>query len=111
MICKNFLKFIHFVNYLYFSLKIEAKYAIIIATFAKIDKYCTKLLKNSCFRFVEFVFEAMTGKVKFKDNDGTATHFLVVDFDGSADYHKVSKSTDPYVKKILPYIHIVLFNR
>ena len=29
----------------------------------------------------EFVFEAMTGKVKFDDNEGTATHFLVVDFD------------------------------
>ena len=53
----------------------------------------------------EFVFEAMTGKVKFKDNLGTATHFLVVDFDGSADYHKVSKSTDPYVKKILPKVN------
>ena len=32
--------------------------------------------------------------VKFDDNDGTATHFLVVDFDGSADFHQVKKSTD-----------------
>jgi len=53
----------------------------------------------------EFVFEAMTGKVKFKDNDGTATHFLVVDFNGSAEYHKVKKSTDAYVGKILPKVN------
>ena len=52
----------------------------------------------------EFVFEAMTGKTKFNDNDGTATHFLVVDFDGSAEFHKVAKSTDPYVSKILPKV-------
>ena len=49
----------------------------------------------------EFVFEAMTGKVKFGGNEGTATHFLVVDFDGRADYHKVKSSADPYVTTIL----------
>jgi len=62
------------------------------------------LFKNNVLFAKEFVFEAMTGKVKFKDNDGTATHFLVVDFDGSAEYHKVSKSTDSYVGKILPKV-------
>jgi hypothetical protein len=47
----------------------------------------------------------MTGKVKFNDNDGTATHFLVVDFDGSADFHQVKKSSDSYVTKILPKVN------
>ena len=52
----------------------------------------------------EFVFEAMTGKVKFGGNEGTATHFLVVDFDGSASYHKVTKSSDDYVGTILSQV-------
>ena len=47
----------------------------------------------------------MTGKVKFNGNNGTATHFLVVDFDGSADFHQVKKSTDSYVSKILPKVN------
>jgi regulator of sigma D len=51
------------------------------------------------------VFEAMTGKVKFGGNEGTATHFLVCDFDGSASYHVVNKSSDPYVKKILSQVN------
>jgi hypothetical protein len=49
----------------------------------------------------EFVFEAMTGTVKFGGNEGTADYFLVVDFDGSAEYHKVKNSKAPYVTKIL----------
>jgi len=49
----------------------------------------------------EFVFEAMTGKVKFDGNEGTADWFLVVDFDGSAEYHEVKNSKAPYVTKIL----------
>ena len=49
----------------------------------------------------EFVFEAMTGKVKFGGNEGTADYFLVVDFDGSAEYHEVKNSKAPYVTKIL----------
>ena len=51
-----------------------------------------------------FVFEAMTGKVKFGGNEGTAESFLVVDFDGSANYHKVTSPNDPYVAKILPQV-------
>jgi len=53
----------------------------------------------------EFVFEAMTGKVKFNNNNGTATHFLVVNFDGSAEFHQVKKSSDRYVAKILPKVN------
>jgi hypothetical protein len=53
----------------------------------------------------EFVFEAMTGKVKFNDNNGTATHFLVVDFDGSAEFHQVKKSSDRYVATVLPKVN------
>ena len=68
------------------------------------DKFRALFQNNVAFA-KEFTFEAMTGKVKFNDNDGTATHFLVVDFDGSAEYHKVSKSTDSYVAKILPKVN------
>ena len=63
------------------------------------------LFQNNIPFAKEFVFEAMTGKVKFNDNAGTATHFLVVDFDGSADFHQVKKSTDQYVSKILPKVN------
>lgn len=49
----------------------------------------------------EFVYEAMTGKVKFNDNEGTADHFMVVDFNGTANFHKVDSSKAPYVTKIL----------
>lgn len=52
----------------------------------------------------EFTFEAMTGKIKFGDNDGTANHFLVTDYDGNATLHKVTKSSDEYVSKIMKYV-------
>ena len=68
------------------------------------DKFRALFQSNVPFA-KEFVFEAMTGKVKFNDNDGTATHFLVVDFDGSADFHQVKKSSDSYVAKILPKVN------
>ena len=68
------------------------------------DKFRALFQNNRAFA-KEFVFEAMTGKVKFDDNDGTATHFLVVDFDGSADFHQVKKSSDSYVTKILPKVN------
>jgi len=68
------------------------------------EKFRALFQNNQAFA-KEFVFEAMTGKVKFKDNDGTATHFLVVDFNGSAEFHKVSKSSDSYVTKILPKVN------
>ena len=68
------------------------------------DKFRALFQSNPAFA-KEFVFEAMTGKVKFNGNNGTATHFLVVDFDGSADFHQVKKSTDSYVSKILPKVN------
>jgi len=68
------------------------------------DKFRALFKSNVPFA-KEFVFEAMTGKVKFNDNDGTATHFLVVDFDGSAEFHQVKKSSDKYVAKILPKVN------
>lgn len=68
------------------------------------DKFRALFQSNVPFA-KEFVFEAMTGKVKFNDNDGTATHFLVVDFDGSAEFHQVKKSSDKYVAKILPKVN------
>lgn len=57
--------------------------------FAKNDKFASA-----------FVFEAMTGKVKFDDSVGTADHFLVTDYDGNAKIHKVTDMNDGYVKKI-----------
>ena len=47
-----------------------------------------------------FTFEAMTGMEKFGNNDGTADHFLVTDFVGNANIHKVTSASDSYVKKI-----------
>ena len=49
----------------------------------------------------EFVFEAMTGQVKFGGNDGAADHFLVVDFKGAAQLHPVLSSGDGYVTTVL----------
>jgi len=52
-------------------------------------------------KFAEaFTFEAMTGLEKFGNNDGTADHFLVTDFEGNAKLEKVTSSSDAYVKKI-----------
>jgi len=54
----------------------------------------------------EFVFEAMTGKVKFDNNDGTADHFLVTDFKGmKPTIHEVVNSSDDYVTKIMKYVN------
>ncbi len=67
----------------------------------KMKKKMDQLFQGSIEFKKEFVFEAMTGKVKFDDGEGTATHFLVVDFDGSTDYHQVLQSSDKYVSQIL----------
>ena len=42
----------------------------------------------------------MTGMEKFGNNDGTADHFLITDFEGNAKIQKVTSSSDSYVKKI-----------
>ena len=64
------------------------------------QKFKTFFNDNTAF-YKEFVFEAMTGKVKFDDNEGTATHFLVVDYDGDGHLENVITSADAYVTKIL----------
>jgi hypothetical protein len=69
----------------------------------QLTKQFTQLFENLDFK-KEFVFEAMTGKVKFGDNEGTADHFLVVDFDGSAELNQVTSSSDKYVGKILSQV-------
>ena len=69
----------------------------------QLTKSFAKLFEDKEFK-KEFVFEAMTGKVKFNDNDGTADHFLVVDFDGSAKLNQVNSSSDSYVSKILSQV-------
>ena len=59
----------------------------------------TAFLSNP--KFAEaFTFEAMTGMEKFGNNEGTADHFLVTDFEGNAKLQKVTSSSDSYVKKI-----------
>jgi hypothetical protein len=53
----------------------------------------------------EFTFEAMTGKVKFGNNVGTADHFLVTDFEGRRPtIHQVTSSGDAYVSKIMKFV-------
>ena len=47
-----------------------------------------------------FVFEAMTGFVKFGNSIATADYFLVTDFKGNAKIHHVTSADDPYVAKI-----------
>ena len=69
----------------------------------RLTKSFQNLFTNPEFK-KEFTFEAMTGKVKFGGNEGTATHFLVVDFDGSANFHQVTSSSDAYVSTIMPRV-------
>ena len=55
-----------------------------------------------------FTFEAMTGKIKYDDSDGTAEYFLVTDWEGNAQIHnaftdkgyvkKIAKQVDPDVR-------------
>ena len=47
-----------------------------------------------------FTFEAMTGKVKFNNNEGTADQFLITDYKGNASMHKCTSRNDAYVKKV-----------
>lgn len=47
-----------------------------------------------------FTYEAMTGRVKFDNSEGTADYFLVTDYQGNAQGHQVTSMNDSYVKKI-----------
>jgi len=67
----------------------------------KVFKNDLRAAFKSNAKFAEaFTFEAMTGKEKFGNNDGTADHFLITDFKGNAHIEKVTSSSDSYVKKI-----------
>ena len=59
-----------------------------------------KLFSSNDAFATAFVFEAMTGQVKFGDSDGTADNFLVTDYKGNAIIHTVTSPNDAYVKKI-----------
>ena len=48
-----------------------------------------------------FVYEAMTGAVKFDKGPAAADWFLVVDFDGTFEMNEVKSANDPYVSKVL----------
>jgi len=67
----------------------------------KLKKQFAQLFANNIEFKKNFVFEAMTGKVKFDDGIGAADWFLVVDFDGSSEFHQVTSSQDSYVGTIL----------
>jgi len=54
---------------------------------------------NPRFGF-EFIYEAMTGEVKFGGNLGTCTHFLTCEFDGD-NAHLIPVTNEQYVRKIL----------
>jgi len=69
----------------------------------KLTESFTELFKDKDFKR-EFTFEAMTGAVKFGGNEGTADHFLVVGYDGSAKLNQVNSSSDSYVSKILSQV-------
>lgn len=67
----------------------------------KLKKQFAQMFANNIEFKKNFVFEAMTGKVKFDDGIGAADWFLVVDFDGSSEFHKVTSAQDSYVNTIL----------
>jgi len=48
-----------------------------------------------------FVYEAMTGAVKFDKGPAAADWFLVVDFDGTHEMNEVKSADDPYVSAVL----------
>lgn len=48
-----------------------------------------------------FVYEAMTGAVKFDRGPAAADWFLVVDFDGTFEMNEVESADDPYVSTVL----------
>tara|TARA_Y100001973_G_C5154906_1_gene310171 strand:+ start:63 stop:1298 length:1236 start_codon:yes stop_codon:yes gene_type:complete len=72
------------------------------------DKHNQQLKKKFAQLFAEniefkknFVYEAMTGAVKFDKGPAAADWFLVVDFDGSHEMNVVKSADDPYVSKVL----------
>ena len=64
------------------------------------DKLDGFLTNNPLFKRY-FVYEAMTGQTKFDNGDATANCFLVVDYDGKANFHETEGPDSSYVGKIL----------
>jgi hypothetical protein len=52
-----------------------------------------------------FVYEAMTGAVKFDEGSAAADWFLVVDFDGSFEMNEVKSANDPYISQVLSKVN------
>jgi len=59
-----------------------------------------ELFKSNPAFAQEFTFEAMTGFEKFGNSEGTADSFLVTDYKGNAQMHRIKGSSDSYVAKI-----------
>ena len=71
----------------------------------KLKKQFTQLFDKNIEFKKNFVYEAMTGAVKFDNGDASADTFLVVDFDGSSEIHEVKSSSDRYVSEILAKVN------
>jgi hypothetical protein len=66
-----------------------------------LKKKFAELFKNNIEFKKNFVYEAMTGAVKFDGGAGAAEWFLVVDFDGSSEMNEVKSADDSYVSDVL----------
>ena len=71
----------------------------------KLKKQFTQLFDKNIEFKKNFVYEAMTGAVKFDSGDASADTFLVVDFDGTSEMHEVKSSSDRYVSEILAKVN------
>ena len=71
----------------------------------KLKKQFTQLFDKNIEFKKNFVYEAMTGAVKFDNGDASADTFLVVDFDGTSEMHEVKSSSDRYVSEILAKVN------
>ena len=66
-----------------------------------LKKKFAQLFANNIEFKKNFVYEAMTGSVKFDKKPASANWFLVVDFDGSSEFHEVKSADDGYVSDVL----------
>ena len=66
-----------------------------------LKKKFAQLFANNIEFKKNFVYEAMTGAVKFDRGAAAADWFLVVDFDGSYEMNEVKSADDPYVSYVL----------
>jgi len=67
----------------------------------KMKKKFAELFASNIEFKKNFVYEAMTGAVKFDKGDAAADWFLVVDFDGSSSFKEVNSAQTAYVSEIL----------